>query len=285
MSERIERLVDGRWALAETVLVVLAAAAAWVIRFAQDDAFITYRYSRNLARGEGLVFNTGERVEGYTNFLWTVLHAVPERLGWSTPLFSQIVGIATMVGAVLLTGVLARRLFDSRGLALLAQAALVANVTFLGYGTGGLETMLQTLLVLGVMVALLPFGTGRSVDHGWPVRRLVAGLLGGLAVLKDWIARRAPLFNQRTLDAGLPIPTGLLLMGISGCGKSLCAKLIAQAWRVPIKQIRDGGFNLDMKNPNVHRGENDMPQVWARNYGKGRVFVAGLGHDSATSEL
>jgi arabinofuranosyltransferase len=183
MSERIERLVDGRWTLAETVLVVLAAAAAWVIRFAQDDAFITYRYSRNLARGEGLVFNTGERVEGYTNFLWTALHAVPERLGWSTPLFSQVVGIATMVGAVLLTGVLARRLFDSRGLALLAQAALVANVTFLGYGTGGLETMLQTLLVLGVTVALLPFGTGRSVDHGWPVRRLVAGVLGGLAVL------------------------------------------------------------------------------------------------------
>ncbi|MBU6216640.1 MAG: hypothetical protein KGR17_08545, partial [Acidobacteria bacterium] len=69
MSERIERVVDGRWALAETVLVVLSAVAAWVIRFAQDDAFITYRYSRNLARGEGLVFNTGERVEGYTNFL------------------------------------------------------------------------------------------------------------------------------------------------------------------------------------------------------------------------
>ena len=63
--------------------------------------------------------------------------------------------------------------------------------------------------------------------------------IGGLAVLKDWIARRAPLFNQRTLDAGLPIPKGLLLMGISGCGKSLCAKLIAQAWRVPL-------FRLDM---------------------------------------
>ena len=53
---------------------------AWIVRFVQDDAFITYRYARNLARGEGLVFNPGERVEGYTNFLWTVMHWLPERL-------------------------------------------------------------------------------------------------------------------------------------------------------------------------------------------------------------
>ncbi|WP_295457815.1 AAA family ATPase [uncultured Thiodictyon sp.] len=63
--------------------------------------------------------------------------------------------------------------------------------------------------------------------------------IGGLTSLKDWIARRAALFNQRTVDSGLPVPKGLLLMGISGCGKSLCAKLIAHAWRVPL-------FRLDM---------------------------------------
>lgn len=38
-----------------------------------DDAFISYRYSWNLFNGEGLVFNLGERVEGYSNFLFTVL--------------------------------------------------------------------------------------------------------------------------------------------------------------------------------------------------------------------
>ena len=63
--------------------------------------------------------------------------------------------------------------------------------------------------------------------------------IGGLAILKEWIERRAPLFSQRTVEAGLPVPKGLLLMGISGCGKSLCAKLIAHAWRVPL-------FRLDM---------------------------------------
>lgn len=39
---------------------------------------------------------------------------------------------------------------------------------------------------------------------------------------------------------------------------------------------------FDMANPNVHRGPNDMPQAWTRMHGKGRVFVAGLGHDEAT---
>ena len=39
---------------------------------------------------------------------------------------------------------------------------------------------------------------------------------------------------------------------------------------------------FDMANPNVHRGANDMPQAWARTYGKGRVFVCGFGHDAAT---
>ena len=39
--------------------------------FLTDDAFISFRYVRNLLEGHGLVFNPGERGEGYSNFLWT----------------------------------------------------------------------------------------------------------------------------------------------------------------------------------------------------------------------
>jgi hypothetical protein len=56
-------------------------AAIHFINLTMDDAFISFRYSENLAAGQGLVFNSGERVEGYTNFLWTVLMAVPAWLG------------------------------------------------------------------------------------------------------------------------------------------------------------------------------------------------------------
>ena len=49
------------------LLLAWLASVAW---FLTDDAFISFRYTRNLIEGHGLVFNPGERVEGYTNFLW-----------------------------------------------------------------------------------------------------------------------------------------------------------------------------------------------------------------------
>ncbi|MCY3959730.1 MAG: hypothetical protein OXG65_15775, partial [Chloroflexi bacterium] len=45
------------------------ASVTW---FISDDAFISFRYVRNLLEGHGLVFNPGEYVEGYTNFLWVL---------------------------------------------------------------------------------------------------------------------------------------------------------------------------------------------------------------------
>ena len=181
LTDLLERWFDGRWRVAEVGLYVLAAIAAWVVRFVQDDAFITYRYARNLARGEGLVFNPGERVEGYTNFLWTVMHWLPERYGWSSPVFSQVVGIALMVGTVAVTLRLARRLFGSESFAFLVALTLLANMTFLAYATGGLETMQQTLLVVSVAALLLPV-TEVARPHE-VARRIGAGVCAGLAVL------------------------------------------------------------------------------------------------------
>ena len=51
------------------VLLGWLASVAW---FITDDAFISFRYARNLLEGHGLVFNPGEYVEGYTNFLWVL---------------------------------------------------------------------------------------------------------------------------------------------------------------------------------------------------------------------
>ncbi|MEO0651266.1 MAG: hypothetical protein AAFZ65_11375, partial [Planctomycetota bacterium] len=65
-----------RWILASAVLVLLGIEVAHFERVLQDDTWISLVYSRNLVRGAGLVYNAGEpAVEGYTNFLWTVLAA------------------------------------------------------------------------------------------------------------------------------------------------------------------------------------------------------------------
>src|SRR5438445_13586570 len=57
-----------------------------------DDAFITFRYSANLADGLGLVFTRGQRVEGFSNPLWTILLALPARLGISLPGAAVVLG-------------------------------------------------------------------------------------------------------------------------------------------------------------------------------------------------
>ena len=44
--------------------------------YINDDAYITFRYSRNLVQGRGPVYNPGEHVEGYTNFLWMIMSSV-----------------------------------------------------------------------------------------------------------------------------------------------------------------------------------------------------------------
>src|SRR5262249_57546373 len=78
---------------AAALTLALLLAHAWAYRFQCDDAFISFRYARNLGAGLGLVFNPGlERVEGYTNFLWVVLLAALQRVGlrpeWSADVLS-----------------------------------------------------------------------------------------------------------------------------------------------------------------------------------------------------
>jgi SpoVK/Ycf46/Vps4 family AAA+-type ATPase len=63
--------------------------------------------------------------------------------------------------------------------------------------------------------------------------------IGGLDNLKDWVTRREKLFSRQALEDGMPVPKGILLMGMSGCGKSLSAKTISTLWKVPL-------FRLDM---------------------------------------
>ena len=63
--------------------------------------------------------------------------------------------------------------------------------------------------------------------------------IGGLDNLKDWLNKREKLFSKQALEDGVPIPKGMLIMGMSGCGKSLSAKAISALWKVPL-------FRLDM---------------------------------------
>ena len=64
--------------------------------------------------------------------------------------------------------------------------------------------------------------------------------VGGLELLKAWLAERDGAFTQRAREFGLPEPKGLLLLGAQGCGKSLAAKAIARGWGLPLLKLDVG---------------------------------------------
>jgi hypothetical protein len=61
--------------------------------------------------------------------------------------------------------------------------------------------------------------------------------VGGLGELKRWLHERRAAFGERARKFGLPTPRGLLLLGVQGCGKSLCAKAVAREWQFPLLRL------------------------------------------------
>ena len=150
VRQRLAALPPRAWTIVAVAIAILAVVWAWHLRWISDDAFISFRYSRNWARGDGLVFNLGERVEGYTNFGWTALLAVPALLGLDIPACALALDLAAFVGVLWLVQRLAAQLAPAGAPARLSFAAVVlaCSYGFASFGTSGLETMPATLLVL-----------------------------------------------------------------------------------------------------------------------------------------
>ena len=184
-----------RWALFLGIFA-LCAWFAYLAVYQVDDAFIVYRYASNLARGEGFVFNPGERVEGVTCFLWTLLLAPFAAAGLPLPVTAPILGACA--------GLLVVLLLPGLGASLAGRAApdawdvtasilLAAHPAFAYWSVGGLETVAYTLLLVMSVRDLLAEqrrGTGRrsAVWMGLatlvrPEAPLIAGaLLAGRAL-------------------------------------------------------------------------------------------------------
>jgi AAA+ superfamily predicted ATPase len=66
--------------------------------------------------------------------------------------------------------------------------------------------------------------------------------IGGLRRLKNWLKHRQNSLSKQAADYGLPTPRGVLMLGVQGAGKSLCAKAIATAWRRPLLRMDVGAL-------------------------------------------
>jgi hypothetical protein len=80
--------------------------------------------------------------------------------------------------------------------------------------------------------------------------------VGGLSVLKEWLTKRAIAFSDQARAFGLAAPKGILLLGVQGCGKSLCAKAVSQLWQLPLLRFDMGrmfGSFVGSSEENVRR--------------------------------
>ncbi|ANM28871.1 hypothetical protein ABI59_03520 [Acidobacteria bacterium Mor1] len=148
-------------------LIALAAWFGYLAVLQVDDAFIIYRYAENLAAGDGLVYNQGERVEGVTCLSWTLLlvpwvwAGVP--LPLITPALSALAGIAALL---IVPGISARLGGRDRpdGVDWLVAALAGFHPSFAYWSVGALETVPYTLcLVLGVRDQLRELQSGRGM--------------------------------------------------------------------------------------------------------------------------
>jgi len=163
----------GAAALAATLLAALAHAArlTWLC----DDAFISFRYARHFAQGDGLVYNMGEAVEGYTNFLWTLLLGLGMRAGAAPEALAPTLGLLAFAGTI---GVLAVAGWRAAPPPARRWWLPVAAMGFAGllhariFATSGLETSLFALLLTsGGVLAVEARAT-----RGWMALGLVAAL-------------------------------------------------------------------------------------------------------------
>ena len=177
--------------------------------FITDDAFISFRYVRNLLDGHGLVFNPGEYVEGYTNFLWILeLAAIWRVLGLRPEDVANWLSVIYTVGtiAVMLWWVARMPWLRHRGLiAWMALGLISSSATFAVWTSGGgLETRQFTFFALVAVVCLSVFGVNRwglgvaSLSLAGAALTRPEGLLVAACCVGWYVGHRA--LRDRVLD-------------------------------------------------------------------------------------
>lgn len=146
-----------------------------------EDAYITFRYARNLGQGHGLVWNRDEDpVEGSTEFLWAVLLGTAQRLGLPVEPAATALNLTLGAAAVLLLALAAYRLAGRSVWAALFAVAAFAPGPVAYHARAGFGVVLFTLLLMVnyLAAATLALAPGRWRGLAYPLLPLSALLLG-----------------------------------------------------------------------------------------------------------
>lgn len=183
------------------LLLTLGLASALALLcapFVTDDAFITLRYARHLAEGEGLRWNPGEGpVEGYSNLLQVLLAALALRLDLLPLALLRGLNLAAALLLVPTVYTVVLRELGRPALAVAAAALIAAHAPLWYWTASGLETALYTLMVT--------VGVGMVSAEGRRWRELSALPLLAAALLRpEGAAVIAVIGLVLLVDAGGP---------------------------------------------------------------------------------
>ncbi len=162
-----------------TTMIVLGVAAVWLVaglillRNVSDDAFISFRYLDRLLAGQGLTFNPGERVEGYTNLLFILALAPLRAAGLPAEAAAGVVSAASLALLLWAVWTTARSLTHDAAAGPIAVVLAAGAVQLAYWTTSGLETIFAAALV-ATGNALLIAGGGATA---------AAALVYGLATI------------------------------------------------------------------------------------------------------
>jgi len=119
------------------------------------------------------------------------------------------------------------------------------------------------------------------------------GGIGGLGSLKSWLRQRNEGFSRKARDFGLPNPRGVMLVGVPGCGKSLCAKAVAAEWQKPLLKFDLGRVFAGLVGESEERmrkalgvAEGVAPCVlWIDELEKGLAGIGGSGDSGVATRV
>jgi hypothetical protein len=136
------------------VCFLLLTAFYWF--YTVDDAYISFRYAQNLATGQGLVFNPGEYVEGYSNPSWVLLTAIAIRIGVDPVISVKLLGLLCSLVTIFIVYRLHGIGDPSRPRSAVSWGALLScNVSFALWSVAGLETPLYSCLIVAAIYLFL----------------------------------------------------------------------------------------------------------------------------------
>lgn len=117
--------------------------------------------------------------------------------------------------------------------------------------------------------------------------------VGGLGALKEWLRKRGRSFTDEAKAFGLPAPKGVLVTGIPGCGKSLCAKAASALWQLPLLRLDMGkifagivGSSEENMRKAIQTAEAIAPCIlWIDEIEKGLAGTGGIGDSGVSARV